>query len=124
MAALLIFHILGLYPVPSSNQLLIGSPMVSAYTLTNNFFNTSTTVTVKNFDSRTVALSPPAGSNVYVQNVIINGKASDTICWVTFEDLTRGGEIVIVVGPDVPETGCGVGPNALPDSLESGGFKF
>ncbi|KZP26864.1 glycoside hydrolase family 92 protein [Athelia psychrophila] len=54
MAALLTFHLLGLYPVPASRQLLIGSPFVSGYTLSNNYFNTETKFTVVNFDNATL----------------------------------------------------------------------
>ncbi|KII85438.1 glycoside hydrolase family 92 protein [Plicaturopsis crispa FD-325 SS-3] len=123
MASLLVFHILGLYPVPSSTQLLIGSPLVSAYNITNPLLGTTTQFTVKNFDPATVSASPPSGSRVYVKSITINGQPSDSLCWIDFKDAVGGGEIVIEVDSAVAPGGCGAGPNALPDSLENGGFS-
>lgn len=125
MAALLTFHILGLYPVPSSRQLLIGSPLVSSYTLSNDFFGTSTTVTVTNFDPAAVADVPSEGSNVYVQSVKVNGTETGSLCWIEWGDLVSGGTVEITVGSEVPAAGCdsGLGDKALPDSLGTGGFS-
>lgn len=63
MASLLSFHLLGLYPVPSTTQLLILSPFTPKYTIHNSFLNTSTTVTVKNFSSKSVQKVIPAGTD-------------------------------------------------------------
>ncbi|KAL4260361.1 Peptide-N(4)-(N-acetyl-beta-glucosaminyl)asparagine amidase [Pleurotus pulmonarius] len=125
MAALLAFHLLGLYPVPSSKQLLIGSPFLSSFTLSNNVFNTKTHFIVRNFDKTTLTGAPPANSRVFVKSVTINGKASESVCWINFDDVVGGGEIEIEVDSDAnaaAAAGCGPSPNALPDSLESGGF--
>lgn len=125
MAALLTFHILGLYPVVSTRQFLIGSPLVSSYTLSNNLFNTKTTVTVEGFDSATLNASPANGTALYVTSITIDGKASESLCWVTFDDLTSGANITIEVDGGAAAAaarGCGSGPNALPSSLETGGF--
>ncbi|KAJ8082572.1 hypothetical protein PM082_008427 [Marasmius tenuissimus] len=122
MASLLTFHLLGLYPVPSSKQLLIGSPSLSSFTLTNNLLGTSTKFTVTNFDPTTLNVSPPAGSRVYVKSITINGKAAPSICVIDFDQVVGGGDIVIEVDGDAEaaeQRGCG---GALPDSLESGGF--
>ncbi|PFH48572.1 glycoside hydrolase family 92 protein [Amanita thiersii Skay4041] len=122
MAALLVFHLLGLYPVPASNQLLIGSPFVSSYTLHNDLRNVSTEFTVKGFDPSTLTSTPPSGSGLYVKRITINGHESDSLCWITFEDAVGGGEVVIEVDGDAQaaaERGCA---GKLPDSLESGGF--
>ena len=125
MAALLTFHLLGLYPVVSTKQFLIGSPLVSQYTLTNNLFNTATTISVVGFDKASLSATVPNGTAVFVKDITINGKQADTICWVTFEDLTGGNTIIITVDGDAAAAaarGCGSGPNALPASLETGGF--
>ncbi|KIY52134.1 hypothetical protein FISHEDRAFT_35806 [Fistulina hepatica ATCC 64428] len=126
MAALLVFHLLGLYPVPASKQLLIGSPMVSSYTLKNNFFNTTTNFTVKGFDPATVNVSPAEGTRLYVKDITINGQSSSSLCWISFDDVVGGGNIVIEVDSDqdsAASVGCGEGDSALPDSLGSGGFQ-
>lgn len=125
MAALLTFHILGLYPVPSSTQLLLNSPLVSAFTLFNDFFNTTTSFSVSGFDASAVAASPPEGASLYITGVTINGVEHGSICWIDFKDVVGGGEIVITVDGDQEAAiarGCGSGPNALPDSLATGGF--
>ena len=125
MAALLTFHILGLYPVVSTRQFLIGSPLVSSFTLSNNLFGTKTTVTVDGFDHASLNATPANGTALYVNSITINGVASESLCWVTFDDLTSGGNITITVDGDAAGAaarGCGPGPNALPASLETGGF--
>ncbi|KAF8880515.1 glycosyl hydrolase family 92-domain-containing protein [Infundibulicybe gibba] len=124
MASLLTFHLLGLYPVQASKQLLIGAPFVSAFTLKNNVHNTVTTFTVSGFDSTTLVAAPPAGSRIYVKSVTINGKLSNSVCWISFDDVVAGGNIVIEMSADPGvATGCGTAPGALPDSLQTGGFK-
>jgi putative alpha-1,2-mannosidase len=120
MASLLVFHLLGLYPVPASRQLLLGSPFLSAYTLSNDLLGTRTTVTVAGFDPATLAAAPPAGSRLFVQNVTVRGAPAKSVCWLDFADLTGGGEVVITVGATPRADGCG--PGGLPDSLATGGF--
>ncbi|KAL1737691.1 family 92 glycosyl hydrolase, partial [Schizophyllum fasciatum] len=50
MSSLLIFHLLGLYPVPSTTELLILSPFTPKYTVHNAYLNVSTRVTTVGFD--------------------------------------------------------------------------
>ncbi|KAF7377608.1 Glycoside hydrolase family 92 protein [Mycena sanguinolenta] len=108
MAALLTFHLLGLYPVAASKQLLIGSPLLSTASIRQGLSPT-----------------PPAGASVFVKSITINGKPSASLCWIDFDDVVGGGSIEIEVYGDADAAaaaGCGEGPNALPDSLETGGF--
>ncbi|EJD08450.1 uncharacterized protein FOMMEDRAFT_101848 [Fomitiporia mediterranea MF3/22] len=126
MGALLAFHILGLYPVPSSRQLLLNSPLVSGFIIHNDLLGTSTEFTVSGFDPASVSASPPSGAKLYVTNVTVNGQPHESLCWLSFEDVVGGGEIVISVDGDAASAqtrGCGVGEHALPDSLASGGFQ-
>lgn len=125
MAALLVFHLLGLYPVPSSKQLLINSPFLSSYTLHNDLFGTATHVSVVGFDHSGLSATPPANASLYVTNVTVNGTPAESLCWIDFDDVVGGGEIVITVNNDAAAAqarGCGDGANALPDSLSTGGF--
>ncbi|KAH0589526.1 hypothetical protein H2248_005263 [Termitomyces sp. 'cryptogamus'] len=48
MASLLAFHLLGLYPVPSTTEFIVLSPFIPKYTIHNSFLNVSTTVTTLN----------------------------------------------------------------------------
>ncbi|KAJ7604653.1 glycosyl hydrolase family 92-domain-containing protein [Roridomyces roridus] len=126
MAALLTFHILGLYPVAASKQLLIGSPLLSAFTLRNDFLGTSTAFTVTGFDKNGLSATPPAGAAVFVKSITINGNPSESICWIDFDDVVGGGTVEIEVYGDATAAaaaGCGEGVNALPDSLSTGGFS-
>ncbi|GLB41005.1 putative glycoside hydrolase family 92 protein [Lyophyllum shimeji] len=124
MASLLVFHLMGLYPVPSSTQFLIGSPFLSSYTISNNALGTRTTFTVRGFDATTLVSAPPKGSRLFVKRVIVNGEAKGSVCWIDFGDVVGGGEVVIEVDGDAEAAkarGCGEGQGALPDSLETGG---
>lgn len=110
MAALSVFHILGLYPVPVSWQLLISSPLISSYSITNEVFGTVTQVTVKGFDNATLTAAPPSGSRVYVKSITVNGQPTISVCWISFQDLVGGGNIVIEVDSDAAGAavrGCG-----------------
>ena len=121
MATLLAFHILGLYPVPSTSQYLVLSPMTPQYTIHNAYLNTSTTVTVKGFDPASVQQTIPAGAAAYVANVTVNGVVSPNRCHFDFYDVFRvGGEVVIEVTADRDAANdCGAG---LPESVSTGGF--
>ena len=127
MAALLVFHILGMYPVPASKQLLLGSPLVSSFTINNDFLRTSTKFTVNGFDTTSVTAAPPSGSRLYVTSVSVNGRTLDTVCCISFDDVVGGGQIVIKVDGDADAAaarGCGSSANSLPDSLGAGGFTI
>ncbi|KAG2131237.1 glycoside hydrolase family 92 protein [Suillus bovinus] len=119
MATLLSFHLLGLYPVPSTTHYLIVSPFTPKYTIHNSYLNTSTTVTVTNYSPASVAHPIPNGVPAYVKNVTINGRPAKSRCYIDFYDTFRvGGEIEIVVTEDKTYD-CG-GP--VPESLSMGGF--
>ena len=112
IAALLTFHILGLYPVPSTRQFLLNSPMVSSFKLRNDLFGTTTKFTVSGFDPTSLAATPPSTARIFVTNVTLNGRPQNTICSLQFEDIVGGGEIVITVDADADaasERGCEIG---------------
>ncbi|KAI0630406.1 glycoside hydrolase family 92 protein [Trametes polyzona] len=121
MASLLAFHILGLYPVPSTSQFLILSPMTPQYTIHNSYLNVSTTVTTKNFDRRSVQKTVPRGAAAYVRRVSVNGVVQPNRCHFDFYDVFRvGGEVVIELTADKASVdSCGA---SLPESVSTGGF--
>jgi len=121
MASYLTFHLLGLYPVPSTSQFLIVSPFMPKYTIHNSYLNVSTTVTVQNFDPRSVQQTIPAGVAAYVTSVTVNGVASPSRCHFDFYDVFKvGGEVVIEVTADKDSVDdCGA---SVPESLSTGGF--
>lgn len=121
MATFLIFHLLGLYPVPSTSHYLTLSPFIPKYTIHNTYMNASTTVTVQGYDPNSIAYPIANGSAVYVKNVTINGKPAASRCYFDFYDTFKvGGDIVIGVTSDFDEANSCDGP--VPDSLSTGGF--
>ncbi|KAF8971120.1 glycoside hydrolase family 92 protein [Flammula alnicola] len=121
MASLLSFHLLGLYPVPSTTQLLVLSPFTPKYTIHNSFLNVSTTVTTINFNSKSVQKIIPAGTAAYVQNVTVNGVPASSRCHFDFYDTFRlGGEVVITLTSDKTEADNCLG--SVPESISAGGF--
>ncbi|KZV68558.1 glycoside hydrolase family 92 protein [Peniophora sp. CONT] len=121
MASLLAFHLLGLYPVPGTSELIVLSPFTPKYTVHNSYLNVSTTVTVTNFDPKSVAVKIPAGAAAYVQSVKVNNETLSTVCSFDFYDTFRiGADIEIVLTDDKDAANdCG---SAVPQSLSTGGF--
>jgi len=121
MATLLAFHLLGLYPVPSTTQYLVLSPMIPKYTIHNAYLNTSTTITTVNFDPNSVQKIIPAGTAAYVKSVTINGQVSPSRCHFDFYDVFRvGGNVTIELTADKASVDdCGA---SIPESISTGGF--
>ncbi|KAF4599324.1 hypothetical protein EYR40_006416 [Pleurotus pulmonarius] len=122
MASLLSFHLLGLYPVPSTTQFLILSPFTPKYTIHNSFLNVSTTVTTKNFDAASVKEKIPRGAAAYVKSVTVNGGPTASRCHFDFYDVFRlGGDVVIEVTADRAAVDSCNG--TVPESISTGGFS-
>ncbi|KAG6900776.1 hypothetical protein C0993_002200 [Termitomyces sp. T159_Od127] len=122
MASLLTFHLLGLYPVPSTTEFLILSPFIPKYTIHNAFLNVSTTITTLNYDAKSVQRTIPSGTAAYVQNVTINGVPTASRCHFDFYDTFRvGGEIIITLTADKAAADDCLGD--LPASLSTDGFS-
>ncbi|KAH9176527.1 glycoside hydrolase family 92 protein [Lactarius sanguifluus] len=121
MATLLTWHLLGLYPVPGTSELLVLSPMVPKYTVHNPYLNVSTTVTVDGFDASSVRATVPLGAAAYVQSVRVNNVTQASPCHFDFYDTFRAGaDIVITVTADrAAADSCGA---SVPQSISTGGF--
>ncbi|EIM82754.1 glycoside hydrolase family 92 protein [Stereum hirsutum FP-91666 SS1] len=141
MATLLIWHLLGLYPVPSTSEILVLSSFIPKYTIHNTYLNTSTTLTTLNYDPTSVLNAStngtvPPGASAYVKSVTINGVTQPGRCAFDFYDTFRvGGEIVVELtgekgeaeGCDATGGGGGTGTGngtggGVPQSLSGGGF--
>lgn len=134
MATLLMFHLLGLYPVPSTREFLIVSPFVPSYTLDNSLFGT-VTVTARNFDPSSLQEKIPDGARAYVRSVSINGKPQSSRCHISFDDLfpaaadvkpvKKHTEIILEMATKDQASDCGPNKYDTPSSLSTGGFdKF
>lgn len=126
VATLLLFHLLGIYPVPVTREYLIVSPFVPSYTVYNEELG-SFTVNVTNFDPNTLAENIPDGARAYVQSVSINGKTQSSRCKIRFEQLLPGAgkhtEIELTMTSDADAVNsCGMSDKDLPSSLSTGGF--
>lgn len=124
MATLLLFHLAGFYPVPSTTEYLILSPFVPKYAIHNEYLGKSTIVTVANFDPRCVNVrNIPRGVRAYVKTITYNGHPLEggKRCHLDFLAVfKKGGDIVIeVTNSEADALGC-VG--SLPSSLSTGGF--
>lgn len=127
MQTLLLFHLLGLYPVPATKEFLVLSPFMPSYTIRNELLG-DLHVTVTNFDARSLARSIPSGVPAYVEKVLINGVERSGRCKVEMHDLFPGevgkvNEMEIVLTADAGKVdSCGPAKEDLPSSLSTGGF--
>lgn len=127
---LLLFHLLGLYPVPTTKEFLILSPFMPGYNLRNDLLG-NTKINVENFDDRTLQREIPQGARAYVDKVLINGKEHSSRCKIQFDEIfgeAPAGEktriITLVMTDDESRANsCGSGDDALPASLSTGGFR-
>jgi putative alpha-1,2-mannosidase len=125
MATLLLLHLFGLYPIPSTREFLIVSPFLPSYTLTNSLLGT-VTVTAQNFDKRSLEKVIPRGARAYVKSVSINGVKQSSRCKIQFEQLYPGDQnhtdIILEMATKDQVTNCGSSDADLPSSMSTGGF--
>lgn len=86
MSAWLVFSMLGFYPVPGTDQYVIGAPAFS-----------QATIAVKG-GSFTMIANGVSPANVYVQSVTLNG-APLTVPMMHHADFKAGGSLVFQMGP-------------------------
>jgi putative alpha-1,2-mannosidase len=137
MATLLVMHLLGLYPIPSTREFLIVSPFVPSYTLHNTLLG-NVTFKAQDFDPSSLNGDGPLQSNTraYVKDVTINGKQQTSRCKISFDDIfpaaatadnaipiPQNTEIIFAMGTQAEVTNCGPDPSDLPSSLSTGGFS-
>ncbi|ODV96523.1 hypothetical protein PACTADRAFT_15059 [Pachysolen tannophilus NRRL Y-2460] len=99
MQAWLFWGIIGLYPVSGTTTYLLSSPFVSNFTLE-----------LDNGNTFSVIADNLSETNIFVQNVTVNGDSWDKN-WVSHDDVfTNGGEIYFVLGSDPVEWDVGDNP--------------
>lgn len=126
MQTLLNFHLLGLFPVVGTTELLIGSPFVPSYRIVNELRGTLVVV-ANGFDPSTVAQTIPDGARAFVGSVSMNGKKQPSRCKISFTDLFPGPGAnttleLEMVADEAAANSCGDGDDSLPSSLSTGGF--
>jgi len=121
MASLVVFHLLGLYPVPSTSQLLVLSPFTPKYTIHNDLLNVSTTVTAAGWDPNSIKKKIAEGVAAYVSSVTINGEVAPSRCHIDFYDTFRiGANVTIQLVDDGQSVDDCAG--SVPESLSTGGW--
>lgn len=126
MQTLLNFHLLGLFPVVGTTELLIGSPFMPGYRISNEMRGTLYVV-VNGFDAASVTQAIWNGTRAFVGSVWINGVEQSSRCRVSFVDLFPGPGAnttleLEMVADEAAANSCGAGDSDLPSSLSAGGF--
>jgi len=97
-----IFSSIGFYPVaPGSSVYVLGSPLFGKATINTGKTGSFSVVALNNSEK-----------NKYIQSAILNGKTI-TRTWITHEEITRGGDLVLVMGP-YPSEKWGTKPEDAP----------
>ncbi|KAK7994802.1 glycoside hydrolase family 92 protein [Apiospora arundinis] len=116
MASLLVWHLLGLYPVPASGEMLVLSPFMPGYEIHNELLG-DVRVRVTGFDPRSLARDIPQGSRAFVQTLKLDGVAMGR-CRVDFGQLFKARDVEFVM-TDEEIGGC---DGQEPSSVSTGGF--
>lgn len=107
MSAWYLFNTMGFYPVaPASNMYVIGTPCAEKVSMKLG--------NGKTFTTKTVNYSP---KNMYIQSVKLNGKEYNKT-YLTFEDISKGGEIVYTMGSQ-PNMKWGTSKDSIPPSISA-----
>ena len=116
MAAWYIFSALGFYPVnPASGVYAIGSPVVSKAVIhldKNKYHGRTFTVIAKH----------NSAENIYIQSATLNGRPL-TKPWLTYEQITSGGTLKLVMGSK-PNPDWGSAPANRPPATMPADFQY
>lgn len=126
MQTLLNFHLMGLFPVVGTTEMLIGSPFVPGYRISNELRGTLYVV-ARGFDATSVAPTIANGTRAFVGSVSLNGVRQSSRCRVSFADLFPGPGAnttleLEMVADKAAVNSCGESDSDLPSSLSTGGF--
>ncbi|OCH84461.1 glycoside hydrolase family 92 protein [Obba rivulosa] len=118
MGSYVAFYLAGLYPVPATQQYLLGSPWFPQISFHNPTLGTTTTIKANGFRGNPVN---GTGGNVFVKSVTIDGVLSKSNCFLEWDVFQKGSTVELELTDDISVT-CGEGDGALPPSLSTGGF--
>jgi predicted alpha-1,2-mannosidase len=97
-----IFSSVGFYPVsPGSSVYVLGSPLFGKATINTGKSGSFSVVALNNSEN-----------NIYIQSARLNGKTI-TRTWITHDEITTGGELVLEMGPS-PSEKWGTNPEDAP----------
>jgi predicted alpha-1,2-mannosidase len=118
MGSYVLSYLLGLYPLPATQQYLLSSPYFPKVIIKNPVLGTTTTIISHNFTGNP---TDGTGGNVFVKNVKVNGKAYKSNCYLDWDIFTEGATVELDLSEDI-NVSCGTGKSALPPSLSTGGY--
>lgn len=106
MSAWYVLSSMGFYPVnPGDARYIIGSPLFDR-----------ATIHLENGKDFVIEARDVSGSNIYIQSATLNGLPL-TKSWFSHEDISKGGELLFVMGPD-PNKAWGTSPEDRPLSMK------
>lgn len=112
MGALVVYHLLGMYPIVSSNINLLSSPSFQSYTIHNLLTGLSSTVQAQGRSELAR----------YIQDVEVDGRSAGPLCWIDVtKTLIAGKNIVLHMGQSSNTTCGSSGP---PGSLSRDAHKI
>ncbi|KAK1957315.1 hypothetical protein LY78DRAFT_398103 [Colletotrichum sublineola] len=118
MASLLVWYMLGFYPVPGSGEMLILSPFMPQYEVKNEVLG-NVLVKVTGFDPASLARDIPANARAFVDTVKLDGVSMGR-CRISFKQFFAAKEVEFVMTESKKE-GC---DGQEPSSVSTGGFPL
>ncbi|PPQ74974.1 hypothetical protein CVT24_010275, partial [Panaeolus cyanescens] len=112
------FYLLGMYPLPATQQILISSPYFPKISFFNPLFNTTTTIVSKGFKGNP---TDGTGGTVFVKGVTIDGKPWHSNCFIDWDVFVKGSTVELTLTDDI-NVPCGKDASALPPSVSTGGY--
>ncbi|KAK2030360.1 hypothetical protein LX32DRAFT_717038 [Colletotrichum zoysiae] len=118
MASLLVWYMLGFYPVPGSGEMLILSPFMPQYEVKNEVLG-NVVVKATGFDPASLARDIPENARAFVDTVKLDGVSMGR-CRITFKQFFSAKEVEFVMTESNKE-GC---DGQEPSSVSTGGFSL
>ncbi|KLU86093.1 glycosyl hydrolase [Magnaporthiopsis poae ATCC 64411] len=116
MSSLVVWYMLGFYPVPASAEMLVLSPFVPGYTVRNELLG-DVRVTVTGFDPTSLNSTIPAGARAFVDDLKLDGRSMGR-CRIDFDQFFAAKNVEFVMTAE-EKTGCA---GQEPNSVSTGGF--
>ncbi|KAF9483277.1 glycoside hydrolase family 92 protein [Pholiota conissans] len=119
MGSYVAWYLLGMYPLPATNQILLSSPYFPQISFFNPVLNTTTTIISKGFSGNP---TNGTGGKVFVKSVTVDGKPWKSNCFLDWAVFISGSVVELTLTNDIGNT-CGTGNAALPPSISTGGYN-
>ncbi|KAF9531262.1 glycoside hydrolase family 92 protein [Crepidotus variabilis] len=119
MGSYVAFYLLGLYPLPSTQQILLSSPYFPKISFYNPLFKSTTTIVSQGFKGNP---RDGTGGLVFIESVKVDGKPYKSNCYLDWAIFEKGSLVELTLTDNIAVT-CGSGKSALPPSISTGGYS-